>query len=76
MITHIVTMNMLQAVRNSCKRRGMTDDQVDELEVTITLKMVIWVVGILALIGLVWILTDPQFFFRGEIIKFVKSLGF
>ena len=76
MITHIVTMNMLQAVRNSCKRRGMTDDQVDELEVTITLKMVAWVVGILTIIALVWMFTDPQFFFRGEIIKFVKSLGF
>ena len=67
---------MLQAVRNSGKRRGMTDDQVDELEVTITLKMVAWVVGILTIIALVWMFTDPQFFFRGEIIKFVKSLGF
>ena len=76
MITHIVTMNMLQVVRNSCKRRGMTDDQMAELEVTITLKMLAWVLGILALIGLVWVFTDPQFFFRGEIIKFVKSLGF
>lgn len=65
---------MLQAVRNSCKRRGMTDDQVAELEVIITLKMVAWVVGILVLIGLVWILTDPQFCFRREIINFVKSL--
>jgi hypothetical protein len=74
MITHIITMNMLQAVRNSCKRRGMADDQVDELEVTITLKMVAWVIGILVLIALVWILTDPQFFFRREILNFVKSL--
>lgn len=74
MITHIVTMNMLQVVRNSCKRRGMTDDQVDDLEVTITLKMVAWVLGILVLIGMVWVLTDPQFCFRREIIKFVKSL--
>jgi hypothetical protein len=69
-------MSMLQVVRNSCKEKGMTDEQVDELELTITLKTVAWVVGILALIGLVWVFTDPQFFFRGEIIKFVKSLGF
>ena len=74
MITHIVTMNMLQAVRNSCKRRGMTDDQVDDLEVTITLKMVAWVLGILALVAVVWVFTDPQFCFRREIINFVKSL--
>lgn len=67
---------MLQAVRNSCKRRGMTDDQVDELEVTITLKMVAWVVGILVLVAMVWVFTDPQFFFRREIINIVKSLGF
>lgn len=76
MITHIVTMNMLQVVRNSCKRRGMTDDQVAELEVTITLKMVAWVVGILVLVAMVWVFTDPQFCFRREIINFVKSLGF
>jgi hypothetical protein len=76
MITHIVTMNMLQAVRNSCKRRGMADDQVAELEVTITLKMVAWVVGILVLVAMVWVFTDPQFFFRREILNFVKSLGF
>jgi hypothetical protein len=74
MITHIVTMNMLQVVRNSCKRRGMTDDQVAELEVTITLKMVAWVIGILVLVAMVWVFTDPQFCFRREIINFVKSL--
>ena len=74
MITLVSTMMMLQAVRNSCKRRGMTDDQVDELEVTITLKMVAWVVGILVLVAMVWVFTDPQFFFRREIINIVKSL--
>jgi hypothetical protein len=54
----------------------MTNEDVDGLEVTITLKMVTWTVGILALIGLVWVFTDPQFFFRREILNFVKSLGF
>ena len=74
MITLVSTMMMLQSVRNSCKRRGMTDNQVDELEVTITLKMVAWVVGILVLVAMVWVFTDPQFFFRREIINIVKSL--
>jgi hypothetical protein len=75
MITLITTTMMLQVVRNSCKKRGMTDEEVDELEATITLKMVAWALGIMLLVSLAWLFTDPQFCFRRDIINFVKYLG-